>query len=61
MKHLFIIVMPSGGYHQYHNLGVVNLVNQTMLVANLPSPLACSVSGELPSGVKFAWLFHTPF
>ena len=47
MKKSLVVVMPVGRYHQHHNLGVVNLVHQSMLVANLVSPLACSVSGEL--------------
>ena len=47
MKQLLVIIMAVGRYHEHHNLGVVNLVNQPMLVANLASPLACSVSGEL--------------
>ena len=47
MNGLFVIVMtPCREYiHLYYM--VVNLVNQTMLIRNLASPLSCTVTGEL--------------
>ena len=47
MTQSLIIVMSPSGEHQHYDLGIMNLVNQPMLVANLASPLTRTVAGEL--------------
>ena len=42
----FVIVMPISGEHEHYDLRVVNLVDQSMLLADTAAPLPCAVASK---------------